>query len=95
MAHSRIPIYEGDKNNVISVLIVKSLICLDPDDATPVKTLLNTNSVTNVIYVDDDMPLYDLLNLFQTGKGKSLHVLIYSLLHGHVTIIIYFPWFKL
>ncbi|XP_071135170.1 uncharacterized protein [Mytilus edulis] len=69
MSHSRLPVYEDDRTNIISVLIVKTLICLDPEDCTPVRTLLHSNSVGNVIYVDDDMPLYDLLNLFQTGKG--------------------------
>ncbi|XP_076076722.1 uncharacterized protein LOC143047542 isoform X2 [Mytilus galloprovincialis] len=69
MSHSRLPVYEDDRTNIISVLIVKTLICLDPEDCTPVRTLLHSNSVGSVIYVDDDMPLYDLLNLFQTGKG--------------------------
>ncbi|XP_052086801.1 uncharacterized protein LOC127724058 isoform X2 [Mytilus californianus] len=69
MSHSRLPVYEDEKTNIISVLIVKTLICLDPEDCTPVRTLLHSNSVASVIHVDDDMPLYDLLNIFQTGKG--------------------------
>lgn len=76
MTHSRVPVYEGEKTNIISMLIVKRLILLDPDDATPVKTLLSSNAATTVIYVEDNMPLYDLLNLFQTGKGKFVLIML-------------------
>ena len=41
--HSRIPVHYGsDKNQVAGVFLVKWLITLNPEDATPVRDLLLT-----------------------------------------------------
>lgn len=37
---SRIPVYEGEKENVVGLLHVKDFTLLDPDDNMPVKALL-------------------------------------------------------
>jgi len=37
---SRIPIYEGERKNVISLLFTKDLVFVDPDDKIPLKGLL-------------------------------------------------------
>ncbi|XP_071448223.1 unextended protein [Hetaerina americana] len=37
--YSRIPVYEGSPSNVISLLYIKDLAFVDPDDNTPLKTL--------------------------------------------------------
>ncbi|XP_060082040.1 uncharacterized protein LOC132561334 [Ylistrum balloti] len=73
-AHSRIPIYDGPYTNIIGVILVKSLILLDPEDATPIRTLLHSQAVKTVMFVDEDMPLFDLLNIFQTGKSHIAFV---------------------
>ncbi|KAL5010547.1 hypothetical protein ScPMuIL_012852 [Solemya velum] len=67
--HSRIPVYEGERSNIVGLLLIKMLIKLDPDDATPVKDLLSTPSLRNVLFVEENLPLFDLLNIFQTGKS--------------------------
>ena len=38
--HSRIPIYREDRENVVGVLLVKDLVLLNPDDNTPLQTVL-------------------------------------------------------
>ena len=38
------PVYEGDKGNIIGLLFVKSLIMIDPDDATPIKDIYKAGS---------------------------------------------------
>ncbi|KAJ2515170.1 hypothetical protein H4217_005339, partial [Coemansia sp. RSA 1939] len=69
--HSRVPVYEGQRANVVGVLLVKSLILLDPDDATPVRDA----RITKVPLVTPDVSLYDILNAFQEG-GSHMAVVV-------------------
>lgn len=50
---------------------MKTLIKLDPDDRTPVRTLVSSGVAKQVLHTVDDKPLFDLLNEFQEGKGMS------------------------
>ena len=82
-AHSRIPVYDGDKENIVGLLLVKTLIKLDPEDATPVRSLLDDGDVRPILHTTEDKPLFDLLNEFQEGKGQILqlffsHVWLFS-----------------
>jgi hypothetical protein len=61
----------------VGLLLVKNYIMLNPEAKTPVRELLKNECTVNLVYVLDDMPLFDLLNLFQEGKSKKLD-LIYS-----------------
>jgi ankyrin repeat/SOCS box protein 13/metal transporter CNNM len=70
--YSRIPVYKGERSNIIGIVLVKSLILLDPDDATPVCDVCRP--VDGIPHVQDDMPLYDLLNKFQEGKSHMSQV---------------------
>lgn len=71
-AHSRIPIFCESRHNVIGLILVKMLIKLSPKDATPISQLIpDPNCFRKVPSVPHDMALFDLLNLFQTGKSKS------------------------
>lgn len=38
--HSRIPVYEGKKTNIVGLLYFKDLAFVDPDDNIPLKTVL-------------------------------------------------------
>ncbi|XP_035827215.1 DUF21 domain-containing protein At5g52790 [Aplysia californica] len=68
--HSRIPVYGSDPNNIIALLLTKTLIKLDPDDSVPVRQLLGDQSYARAtLFVESDTPLFDLLNLFQTGRS--------------------------
>ncbi|XP_013411006.1 DUF21 domain-containing protein At1g47330 [Lingula anatina] len=74
-SHSRVPVYDGDKENIIGVLLVKTLITLDPDDKVPIQSLKNTKSWRDVHYIEETKPLYDLLNEYQLGKAHLSVVL--------------------
>jgi CBS domain-containing protein len=61
--HSRIPIYLKDRQNVIGVLIVKQLLLVDPDDATPIREVM----INPIFRVSKETLLFDLLHLFEQG----------------------------
>ncbi|XP_070569081.1 uncharacterized protein [Ptychodera flava] len=71
--HSRIPVYESSRSNVKGVLLVKTLIKLDPDDGTQVRDIFSKHS-RKLPVVPENTPLYDLLNEFQTGKTHMVAV---------------------
>lgn len=64
--HSRVPVYKGDRGNIVGVLFVKSLIMLDPDDDIPIKDVYKDGSFLQSSTIE---PLYELLDKFQTGKS--------------------------
>jgi len=68
--YSRIPIYEGRKENVIGILLVKTLVLCDPDPELTLKEFLTTRfkvlHTPQIVY--PDTPLYDTINLFQEKK---------------------------
>lgn len=75
------PVYEGDKGNILGLLFVKSLIMIDPDDATPIKDIYKagsflTSSTTEL--------LFDLLDKFQTGRSKCSRWILQSLLQDAI-----------
>ncbi|KAK3593210.1 hypothetical protein CHS0354_002738 [Potamilus streckersoni] len=68
-SRSRIPVYEGSRDNIIGLILMKSLIKIDPNKAIPVREFQQRGLLREVLHVDETMPLFDLLNVFQTGKG--------------------------
>jgi metal transporter CNNM len=68
-AHSRIPVYSGRRTHVVGILLVKTLLMLEPSRPVPVRSLLAKPRYSRPAhYVPDTMPLYDLLSDFQKGK---------------------------
>ncbi|KAG6576423.1 DUF21 domain-containing protein [Phytophthora cinnamomi] len=63
--HSRIPVYETRKSNIVGLLIVKKLIVLDPDDARPIRDLV----LRKPILVSPSGSCYSILNEFQKGRS--------------------------
>lgn len=72
MGHSRVPVYSGDRTNIIGIILVKNLLAVNPDDAVPLRKML----LRKVPRVRDNMPLYDILNEFQ--KGHSHIAVVYK-----------------
>jgi len=72
--HSRIPVYVGMQGEsregnqqfqILGMILVKSLVMLDPAKATPVREC----QLRRVPLVPTTKPLYDMLNLFQEGRS--------------------------
>lgn len=82
--HSRIPIYDyvddeasraeveqghysevGQRRKIIGCLLAKNLLLIDPDDNVP----LSKVSINHIPSVQDDLPLFDILNIFQEGRS--------------------------
>lgn len=73
------PVFEGDKGNIVGLLFVKSLIMIDPDDATPIKDIYKAGSFLKSSTTE---PLFELLDKFQTGRSKCTCWILQSLLQG-------------
>ncbi|KAJ2865437.1 hypothetical protein GGH94_002206 [Coemansia aciculifera] len=69
--HSRVPVFDGERTDIVGVLLVKSLILLDPDDAVPVRDA----RIAPIPLVTPDVSLYDILNAFQEG-GSHMAVVM-------------------
>ncbi|GAV76312.1 CBS domain-containing protein/DUF21 domain-containing protein [Cephalotus follicularis] len=69
--HSRVPIYSGTKNNIVGLLLVKNLIKYRQEDETPIRDL----NIRKIPRIHECLPLYDILNQFQTG-------------HSHMAVVV-------
>lgn len=71
--YTRIPIYDGERSNIMALLNIKDLAFVDPDDNTPLKTLCQFyNHSTN--YVFEDTTLDIMLNEFKKGRSHMAFV---------------------
>ena len=79
---SRIPIYEGRKDNIIGILLVKTLILCDPNPDLSIKEYLTVNfkKIPPPALVQPSTSLYDCINIFQV-KYQQKHAQISISLH--------------
>lgn len=76
-AHSRFPVYEGDRDNIIGVLMAKDLLKLQRSPSLSVRALLRP-----VSFVPETKGLYDLLREFRSNRH---HMCILIDEFGHVS----------
>jgi CBS domain containing-hemolysin-like protein len=75
VGHSRIPILDSTDNVVIGVLYAKSLIFMNPLVSEKMGAFFPPNCTVaqlmkdTLLYISQEMGLYDLLNKFQEGKS--------------------------
>ena len=65
---SRIPVYEGERSNIVGLLLAKDLIILNPDDNTPLAAILSLYS-RNVPRVLASTTLDRMLSEFRKGHS--------------------------
>ncbi|XP_050224256.1 DUF21 domain-containing protein At5g52790-like [Mercurialis annua] len=69
--HSRVPIYSGNPENIVGLILVKNLIKFRPDDETPLRDI----TIRKIPRVQHHLPLYDILNQFQIGNSHMAVVI--------------------
>lgn len=72
--YSRIPVYEGERTNIITTLFIKDLAFVDPDDSTPLKTLCKFyQNPCNFVFEDTTLDI--MFRQFKEGiKGHMAFV---------------------
>ncbi|GMP24599.1 hypothetical protein CsSME_00001807 [Camellia sinensis var. sinensis] len=68
--HSRVLVYSGSPSNIIGLILVKNLIKCRAEDETPIRIL----TIRRIPRVEDNLPLYDILNQFQKGHSHMAAV---------------------
>ena len=72
--YSRIPVYDGERTNIIYVLFAKDLMFIDPDDNMPLAMVCEYYK-NEVNFVFHDTPLNVMFNEFKSGeKGHMAFV---------------------
>eukprot|EP00915_Cephaloidophora_sp_WS-2016_P003514 GHVH01004746.1.p1 GENE.GHVH01004746.1~~GHVH01004746.1.p1 ORF type:complete len:609 (+),score=88.40 GHVH01004746.1:72-1898(+) len=72
---SRVPVYEGDTNNVVGIILVKSLVDVDwttDSEAPTVASCMVANR--KPIFVGENVSLWSMLNEFQKGRTHIAYV---------------------
>ena len=63
--------YEGGRDNITGILLVKKLIKYDPEDSVVLRDVEGAS--IRPPSCSTDTPLFDVLNMFQTGKSELDH----------------------
>lgn len=66
--HSRIPVYDGERHNIVGLLLVKDLAFIDTEDCTPLRTVIKFYN-HQVQRVFDDVHLDAMLEEFKKGHS--------------------------
>lgn len=73
--YTRVPVYDGDKTNIVHLLNTKDLALIDPDDNTPLKTVCKFYD-HKPLFVDYDVKLDSMLQDFLQGNNAKPFYLV-------------------
>lgn len=78
--HTRIPVYEEERSNIVDILYLKDLAFVDPEDCTPLSTI--TRFYNHPLhFVFNDTKLDAVLEEFKRGKGMVGRVSLHWIRH--------------
>ncbi|EFA80848.1 Ancient conserved domain protein 2 [Heterostelium album PN500] len=66
--HSRMPVYDGERTNIVGCLYMRDLVILNPEDNVPLRTVLGLFH-RQLLKTWHDTTLEQMLNEFKTGKS--------------------------
>ncbi|KAJ3054938.1 hypothetical protein HK097_000295 [Rhizophlyctis rosea] len=69
--HSRVPVYNTSRNNIVGVVLIKQLVVYDPDDNVPLTQI----KIRRLPRVTSTMPLFDILHVFEQG-GSHMAIVV-------------------
>ncbi|XP_048474662.1 metal transporter CNNM3 [Rhincodon typus] len=71
--YTRIPVYEGERSNIVDIVYVKDLAMVDPEDCTPLNTIIKFYNHP-LHFVFNDTKLDAVLEEFKKGKSHMAMV---------------------
>ena len=71
--YSRIPVYEGERSNIVHILYAKDLLFIDPDDEKPIEEVCKFYK-NEVNFVYSDTILTDMFDEFKSGEKGHMAV---------------------
>merc|ERR1719192_382073 len=71
--YSRIPVYEGERSNIVHILYAKDLLFIDPDDEKPIEEVCKFYK-NEVNFVYSDTVLTDMFDEFKSGDKGHMAV---------------------
>ena len=79
--YSRIPVYKGERNNVVHLLYAKDLLFIDPDDKKPIEEVCKFYK-NEVNFVYSDTILTDMFDEFKSGEKGHMAVVQEVIIEG-------------
>ena len=65
--HSRIPVYEGNRENIVGLIFSKDLILINPEEEVPIRTVMQCHErVIHAVYNDSTLEV--VFNNFKTWR---------------------------
>ena len=67
--------YDGERVNIVFILIVKDLLFVDPDDEKSLREVFRGHHKKPFFQVSMNKPLHEMLNEFRTGDGGHMAII--------------------
>jgi Mg2+/Co2+ transporter CorC len=86
-----VPIFSEKRTNIVGILLVKGLLFVNLDDAPAISQM----ELREIPTVEANKDLYEMLNLFQTGRSKYYNIeIILEICCTVVAYIMFIDYFR-